>query len=381
MREGFSTPFAPSSTGKKKEIPMNNRSGSLATAIGRTGVLLLGSMVFAVLPIRAERGDGGRDPIRFAESARAVVNGAYVPNFQVATVQVNGEDDYLVDQPYGSADPEWNRNGSRIYYDAFNGVFDGLFWVPSDGGASTEVDTGCGADPTCLGDDTPAVSPSGRRLLTNRAFLPIDDNGNATNVSIFKMNIDGSGATQVTFPSAGIAEDHSPRWAPDGRQIIFSRLVFSTGTFAIYVANSDGSDAHVVTPPGLDAGSPDWSPDGDRIVFQSPDEPNLATPQQIYTIHPNGTHLVQLTHYAPDPNLTIKSFRARWSPDGRSIAFTHVDSTTTVGPDGFPHGDIFVMNPNGSHLLQITHTPDAENGAAWDPRPFRGHDGNGDDED
>ena len=35
------------------------------------------------------------------------------------------------------------------------------------------------------------------------------------------------------------------------------------------------------------------------------------------------------------------------------------------------------MNPDGSDLIQVTQTPEAENGAAWDPRPFRGH--NGDD--
>jgi Tol biopolymer transport system component len=353
---------------------MNKSFGTLATGIGRAGVLLLGALALAVAPARAEENDGGHKHVQFAESARAVVNGAYVANLQIATVRVDGEDNYLTDLPHEAGDPEWTRDGSKIYYWAITDGPDGIFWLPSEGGASTQVDTRCGADPNCLGDGYPAISPNGRRLLTERAFLPIDENGNASNASIFKMNIDGSNATQITFP-AGLAEDHAPRWSPDGRRIVFHRLVYSTGVTAIYIANSDGSDAHAVTDPGLDAGDPDWSPDGARIVFQSPAEPDLSTPQQIYKIRPDGTHLVQLTDYAPDPNLTIKSFRARWSPDGEKIAFTHVDPTTTKGPDGFPHGDIFVMNPNGSDLDQVTHTPDAENGAAWDPRPFREHHG------
>lgn len=320
-----------------------------------------------------ERNDGDRR-FRFAESARGVVNGQYVANFQIATVRVNGEDKYLVDQPFGSADPDWNPSGSRIYYWAITAGPDAIFWIPSGGGASTQVNTGCGVDPTCLGDDTPAVSPNGRHLLTERAFLPIDARGNATNVSIFKMNIDGSDATQITFPLAGLEEDHAPRWSPHGDMVVFQRLDLNTLIGSIWIANGDGSDARAVTAPGLDAGQPDWSPDGKDIVFQSPAEPDPSTPQQIYKIHPDGTRLVQLTNYAPDLNLTIKSFRARWSPDGEKIAFTHVDSTTTLGPDGIHHGDIFVMNRNGSDLDQVTNTPDAENGAAWDPRPFRGHD-------
>jgi Tol biopolymer transport system component len=340
-------------------------------SLGRTTGLLLGSLAFAFAPVGAEEKDGGHGHVNFAESARAVVSGQYVANFQIATVRANGEDNYLTDQPNGASDPDWSSDGSRIYYAAFNDVIDALFWVPSDGGASTQVDTGCGADPDCLGDDTPAVSPNGRKVLTMRAFLPIDDNGNATNVSIFKMNIGGSNAAQITFPPLGLAEDHSPRWSPDGRHIVFSRLAYDTG-WTIYIANSDGSDLRALTAPGLDAGDPDWSPDGKQIVFQSPAEPaGPSTPQQIYKVRSDGTHLVQLTQYTPDPGLTIKSYRARWSPGGDKIAFSHVDPTTTMGPDGFPHADILVMNPNGGDVVQVTHTPDAQNGAAWDPRRIR----------
>ena len=351
-------------------------------SLARSIALALGSLAFAAAPAVAEESNGGRGHPNFAESARAVVNGQYVANFQIATVRANGEDKYLTDQPNGANDPDWSSDGSRIYYSAFNEVIDALFWVPSDGGASTQVDTGCIADPDCLGDGGPAVSPDGRQVLTMRAFLPIDANGNATNVSIFKMNIDGSNAIQITFPAAGTEEDHAPRWSPDGRQIVFQRLVLGTGSSAIYIATSDGSELHALTGPGVDAGDPDWSSDGEQIVFQSPAEPaGPSTPQQIYRVRSDGTHLVQLTQYAPDPSLTIKSYRARWSPDGERIAFSHVDPTTTIGPDGFPHADIFVMNPDGGDVVQVTYTPDAQNGAAWDPRPFRGHRRDNDNED
>jgi Tol biopolymer transport system component len=356
---------------------MHNRPGTLAKATGYLGILLFGCLAFTI-PARAEERNDGDKRLRFAESARAVVNDAYVPNFQIATVRINGADEYLTNLPHEAGDPEWTRDGSTIYYWAITDGPDGIFWIPAGGGTPTQVDTGCSANPDCLGDGYPAISPNGRRLLTERAFLPIDDNGNATNPSIFAMNIDGSGATQVTFPPAGLAEDHAPRWSPNGHRIVFERVDQGTFIGSVWITDADGTNAHQVTPAGMSAGNPDWSPEGDEIVFQSPAEPDPSTPQQIYKIRPNGMHLVQLTTYAFDPDLTIKSFRPRWSPDGERIAFTHVDPTTTKGPDGFPHGDIFVMNPNGSHVVQVTQTPDAQNGAAWDPRPFRDHHGDDD---
>ncbi|MCP6756918.1 hypothetical protein NL533_35350, partial [Klebsiella pneumoniae] len=79
---------------------------------------------------------------------------------------------------------------------------------------------------------------NGRRLLTNRAFLPINPDGNASNCSIVPMTIDGAGATQITFPPAGVAEDHFPRWSPDGRHILFARLFYDTGLWVITIADS-----------------------------------------------------------------------------------------------------------------------------------------------
>src|SRR5437868_4117848 len=131
----------------------------------------------------------------------------------------------------------------------------------------------------------------------------------------------------------------------------------------------DGAQRHRITPSGIDVGDPDWSPDGKRIVFQSPADPgDDQHPQQVYTIHPDGTHLVQITHYAATSGLTIGTFGSRWSPDGQKVVFAHRDSTTTLGPDGVPHADLFVMNPDGTDVMQITFTPDKDNAPAWGPR-------------
>jgi Tol biopolymer transport system component len=68
---------------------------------------------------------------------------------------------------------------------------------------------------------------------------------------------------------------------------------------------------------------------------------------------PDGTHLVQLT--TNDRN----SWPA-WSPDGTQIIFVH---RSTSGADLNAH--LYVMNADGSSLLQITHNPFWQLQPAW----------------
>jgi Tol biopolymer transport system component len=48
-----------------------------------------------------------------------------------------------------------------------------------------------------------------------------------------------------------------------------------------------------------------------------------------------------------------------WSPDGTTIIFTRVEA-------GQEHGDIYIVNADGSGLFQITDTGDATQ-ADWNP--------------
>jgi Tol biopolymer transport system component len=329
-----------------------------------TGVMLLAALAIPATCFAQEAfSDRKRENGDIADNLVTIVDGVYA-NFQIATVPKDGGPyNFLTNLPNGAFNPDFSRDGKMIFFESAQRIFS----VPADGGALTHIQTGCGDDPNC-GDATPAVSPHGRELLTLRLVGPLDANGCLAFVGIFSFHIDGSHPRQLSPTLPLCTGDTEPRWSPDGHRIVFRHQDLS-GLFSLWVMWRDGSHRHQISPAGMDVGSPDWSPDEDRILFQSPDEtPDDQTPQQIYTIHPDGTHLVQITHYEPVPGFTLVTNAARWSPDAQRIVFAHRDLTTTIGPDGLPHGDLFVMNPDGSDVVQITFTPEKDNAPAWGPR-------------
>jgi eukaryotic-like serine/threonine-protein kinase len=97
-----------------------------------------------------------------------------------------------------------------------------------------------------------------------------------------------------------------------------------TGVPQIFMRNMDGT--HEVQLTNLENGAcqPSWSPDGSRLVFISPCRQRVDAPREPYTdtslfmINADGTGLIQLTN-TPGADL-----EPAWSPDGKRIAFTSI---------------------------------------------------------
>lgn len=185
------------------------------------------------------------------------------------------------------------------------------------------------------------------------------------------MNADGTNAHQVTLKGLECrnvcpegAQDNQAGWSPDGNRIVFLRDRYTTPeTYAIFTIGADGSDLQQVTPWELDAADPDWSPDGNLIVFNSPAEALRGGEQNIFTIHPDGTGLTQLTaHLSSYPDGGQGTFHPSWSPDGTQILFTHIPSTDNLA-------DFFVMDRDGSGLHVLAETRLNENHAFWGGSP------------
>jgi hypothetical protein len=159
---------------------------------------------------------------------------------------------------------------------------------------------------------------------------------------IWRVNIDGTGARAVITWKGGQRMDDV---SPDGNTIMFDSNTTAKGQTAptnIYVANTDGSNAHVVNASApTTVGYPDWdssfSPDGTKIAFNCDVD--------LCLMNANGTGLLKLTsvpsqQYADNP---------RWSPDGSELCVAY---TTNRSMSNEARG-IAIYTPSGTQLYFV----------------------------
>src|SRR5579872_478184 len=111
------------------------------------------------------------------------------------------------------------------------------------------------------------VSPDGSRV----AFVRVTVNEKRTGYdsSIWVVPVDGSG--EPIRLTAG-PHDRSPRWSPDGKQLVFLRSVEKDGRPSppqVYILQMIGGEPWAITSLPKGASRPAWSPDGKTILFSS----------------------------------------------------------------------------------------------------------------
>ena len=100
------------------------------------------------------------------------------------------------------------------------------------------------------------------------------------------------------------------------------------------------------------AGHPWWSPDDRQIVFN--DGKGTVQPgsgeSHIFVVNPDGSHLEQLTK-----DESAADFHPSWSPDGKTILFTRY----AFSPVSTPFA-LYRMNPDGSDVSLLYSSPDGD---------------------
>ncbi len=92
----------------------------------------------------------------------------------------------------------------------------------------------------------------------------------------------------------------------------------------------------VTSSGAFDDDHPDWSPDGATLVFESSRSGNY----NIWTVHPDGTGLINLTGLTGGLHALYPS----WSPDGSKIAYIVKDTAD----GGWARYSLYTMNANGA---------------------------------
>jgi len=218
----------------------------------------------------------------------------------------------------------WSPSGARLaceggfldQTDATGGVsqLQGVYTVrSSDGGDLQRVTSNSDA----WGDDCPGdYSPNGKRVVFIRA--------SSTGLALFTVRLDGTALRQIT-PSSMSLVFNCGNWSPQGNEIVFTARVAPSDRATLWLVHSDGTGLHRIPVAGC--GGVANLPDGTR----NPDAAGCVEPS--------------------------------WSPDGRKILFSR--------QQGSGQSDAYIVNPDGSHLFQLTHTPDiSEGGGSWGTHPL-----------
>jgi len=166
-----------------------------------------------------------------------------------------------------------------------------LFVIRTDGSRLTMRARVCGSS----GDPAfPSWAPGGARLVLACDF--------ARGTALWTARPAGGTGDALT-PIVQRTEQYGPEWSRDGALLTWERRPFGAETSRIVVARGDGTRARVVAR----GASPSWSRRG-RLVFASGDG--------LFTARADGTAQRRLSRSRTTP------LEARWSPDGRAVAFT-----------------------------------------------------------
>jgi uncharacterized protein len=123
---------------------------------------------------------------------------------------------------------------------------------------------------------------------------------------------------------------------------------FQKGNADIFVIDPLGGQPRNLTQHPANDYSPEWSPDGMQIAFRT----NRGGNHEIYVMAADGSHVENLTR-TPD----AEERSPAWSPDGTQIAFSS-------NRDG--DRDIYLMSADGSDLVRLA-LPGLQEYPTWSP--------------
>ncbi|MEM1324333.1 MAG: S9 family peptidase [Bacteroidota bacterium] len=240
----------------------------------------------------------------------------------------------------------------------------------------------------------PVISPDGKHTLFTVSAT--DWKNNRFDTEIWLSKNDGT-PFQLTRTAEGSSS--SPAWSPDGKYITFkAKRGEHTQLYAIAV---EGGEAFPITFEKGNIGGYEWSPDGQQIAFTKQtdqEEENKKRKEKygafeeddaeygltwlyIVDFEPNARihlpcydkknstaqawnceELPKATAIIDSVEYTIRNFS--WSPDGKTIAFTHTPDPLI---NSFFDADISLVDVESKAISSLIANASADFLQAWSP--------------
>lgn len=157
-------------------------------------------------------------------------------------------------------------------------------------------------------DTSPRWAPNGKHIVFEREQ---ERETNEQNHDLFIMNLDG---TQVRKLTTYTGLDINPDLSPDSQHISFTST--RNGEWNIHIINVETQEVRELTRDmnGRSSGRATWSPDGKKITYVS----TQRNPYQetIYIVDADGTNRRRFTR-----PVAARHYSLRWSPDGKHILY------------------------------------------------------------
>jgi Tol biopolymer transport system component/DNA-binding winged helix-turn-helix (wHTH) protein len=261
--------------------------------------------------------------------------------------------------------PVWSPDGRTIAFYRSTNDGDGVFLVPSLGGAERKL-TETWANRFGFGMHTWLHwSPGGKWLVLS------DKSSTNEPFSLFLFSPETGEKRRLTSPPASVIGDCSPAFSPDGKSVAFVRVI-SAVVGEVYLVSADGGEPKPLTFSGEGISNLTWTPDGREIVFSSRygGKSNLlripfegGTPQWLsesgnsaqypaFSLRGNRLAWVRNTDNTDIFRIVLNSKTEAKEQPANVIPSTAIETSPRYSPDG--KRIAFVSNRSGSDEIWVS---------------------------
>lgn len=210
----------------------------------------------------------------------------------------------------------WSPEGERLVYEATRDGNRDLFVRSVDGGEELRLTHDEARDVH------PAWSPGGERIVFS--------SDRAGSSDLYVLELEGGVVTRLT---TGEAKDLNPSWSVDGEGIVFFREK-GDGKDQVWIVGRESGDERRVTSGAHHNVFPSFLPDG-RVGYTRVREDGS---KELVCSRADGSALQRVGR--------VPVSFARWSPDGRRVAFV---------AGRWPRSAIYLMNADGTGLRKLVN--------------------------